>query len=1053
MKTFLRVIAKGYTERYPDISRLTFIMPNKRSGAFLLREFNSSSSTPAIGPEIISISDFVAMQNERVVDSRLDLLFRLYDCYRRLPGSNEDMTFEKFYSWGETVLTDFNEVDMHMADAEEVFKNVKDLNEIRSDFLTPEQKEVMVEYFGYTPEILSRNYRRFWETATKETDDGKEGVTGKFRTLWQLLWPLYKSFAQNLKEHSLLTPGAAYRALAEKVEAGVEPFPGQKIVFVGFNALSESERRIFKGLKEMSVDVGLGDEPKADFLWDEVSRVFADREDPAVRFITANMRSDNFPMPKWMDDLLEHARPTEAPEIEVISVPSNVMQVKVAAEELKKIYKNTSTADIHDAKVAVILPDENLLLPLLYSLPEDYSNPNLTMGFPLKHTPVISFAALLRRLHQRAKISGKSAVFFFEDVRDLLGHPYARILFSSSLITDFVDRCESKRRVVVTEAQLSELGFDATEVFRFIPETDGPGAAIDYIRTIFTLIGDRMGRTADTYRKREVEQTYIKTYLDAVRRLGICLQEFDHRISVGSVFSLADRLIAGERVAFEGEPLQGLQVMGMLETRCLDFEKIVMLSVNEKILPRVGRNTTFVPNALRCAHGMAPANYQEELFAYYFFRIVGRSQKAVLTYDSRTSDSRTAGVSRYVLQMKYREHPLPLKERETRFDMPRNETRPVEFAKEGEIMKRLERYIISGPTAAADEKERKNFSPSTINHYLDCPLKFLYQDLMEIYMEREKMESIDAIDLGTIVHNAIEHLYLPDEKMRGHLLKEPVVMTRDKLRGLLNGVNSRGENLVTEAVRKRILRVHFNAKESELDTEALRGSALVIMQYIEEYVRKIILHDISIAPFRLWGTEIKETMGLTLEDGREVGMKMVIDRLDQLGASDPDAPFRVVDYKTGSAYLKAETLEAVFDGTYQTKYLLQLLLYSELFLQMMEELKAKGDPLPGGADLEKMKAQLQPVIYNVLQLGKNYGTLRPEIGEVKDLNMGKLRSEVEKDDHTYLNLLRKKIAEILSPDYTFSATPSDDLCSWCDYRLRCEVNGMKQNKISRELRD
>lgn len=1050
MKHFLKSVAKFYTDKYidKDISRLTFVLPNKRSGTFLLRYFREASfGRPVIAPEILSISDFVARNVSSVPDSRLDLLFRLYSCYVNLPGADSELSFEKFSSWGETLLNDFNEVDMQMANAEELFKNVSDLNSIRSDFLTDEQKEVMVEYFGANPSAFEDNLKRFWKSFgddSKDDEGSDPGVRKKFKALWQLMYPLYESFRKNLSEDGFATSGGAYRELAESLEDGKPLRDENKIVFVGFNALAESERRIFKALKAMKVVVGGGEEPKADFIWESVVKLLDldEKDDPALKFVRLNAL--RFPAP---EDFVARFNPVgrnELPSIEVVAVPSNVMQVKIASMKLKEFASRKGAGEkIQEARVAVVLPDENLLLPFLYSLPTDkegeskFANPNLTMGQPLRHTPVISFMRLLKKLHQRSRMAHGEPVFFFEDVRDILSHPYSRLLFNDVKISEFIQLNTDTKQITVSMSRLESLGKEnALLLFRFFPEGASPLDVLDYIYRLLIKVEECFGPGEEEKLRRQIEITYISTYLDAVTRISNSLREYPSiAVSAVGMFNLAERLLAGETVSFEGEPLQGLQVMGLLETRCLDFDQVIVLSVNEKTLPRVGKNNSFIPNVLRETFGMPPANYQEEIFAYYFYRLIGASSHAVLTYDSRTSDVRSGGPSRYLLQLRYfpSHEGLSLKETEFALEGKKGELKEIIINKEQDFQPLLESYIV-GPDEVEQEvpdkshRKLRKFSASNISHYNQCSLKFLYNDLLRIAPQREKIESIDAIDMGTIIHDAIEHLYLPNNNKK--LLEKPKVLSESDLKAILHGKNAKGEPLVDEAVRRAILKTHFHVTEDkDLDSGKLRGSAAIIQENIVSLVEDVVKEDIKLAPVLLWGCEIEKMIFWTLPDGRKVRMKMVIDRLDQVG-NDKNAPFRIIDYKTGTAHMEADSLEELFNDDYRTNYPFQLILYAELLLERFPEL---------GVSREDFERNLQLLIYHLPKLAEGKGRIHPKIAGKDIMSFSDLRDLEAACGVTYKDLLNSKIIEILDPSQAFRGTITEDSCSKCDFRLLCEI--------------
>lgn len=1063
MMKFLSAVARGYSKQYKDLSGLTFVMPNKRSGAYLLKAFSNVCERTMIAPRIITISDFIENTADNVIVSRIELLFRLFECYKSLPNGEQDVTFEKFSSWGETVINDFNEIDMQMVDPEEIFKNVYDLNSIRSNFLTPEQKKVMVEYFNYSPELASSEYERFWKDFDKAEEREKENAEGgnskglrkKFRTVWQLLLPLYTTLKNNLAEAGLTTNGGAYREAVEKIEGGYEPYVGERIIFVGFNALSEAEARIFRELKERG---------RADFVWDLAPSVFARKDEPALKYVAINSSKSNFPMPEWLRKQIEDSYSNELPEIKVISVPSNVMQAKVAAKELM---------EFKEKNVAVILPDENMLLPMLYSIPPNLGVPNLTMGFQMRHTPVISFVTLLKKLHQRVVREDGNTLLWFEDVKDFLSHPYSALLFNREKVEKFIRYYQGERKIVVPLKTLERLGENVPLVFRFFPENVEPGEIIEYILSVLNRVREKL-RESEAKDKgilhSEVELVYIGTFTDSLIRMANCIAEFNVKISPGEVFHIAERVIGGENVALEGNKLNGLQVMGVLETRCLDFDKIVMLSVNEKVMPRVGRSSTFIPNVVRTAFGMPPANYQEELFAYYFFRILARSHDAILTYDSRASETRTPGPSRYLLQLKYLAEKPIIEEVEARFDLPRGMEGNIKVEKTEALRPYIDRYIISDEENQPKDKIR-NFSASSLNNYFICPLRFLYNDVLRLGTEREKIETIDAIGLGLIVHSVVESLYFPPDK-RGRMLERPILITPDYLKGLLDEPSAMDtedpddaaetgmpETRIEREVRKAILKVHFEMPDEKLEKGKLKGSAAIIFEYIVGYVRNVLKADLADAPFRLWGSEISRTLDLSIpvDNGethpveKKISVKMVIDRLDQEGAEGADRPFRIVDYKTGKVGLWAADLNEVFEGSYSAHNIFQLFFYAELFLLLIKRGEIK---IPGNVPFEEFEKRLKVLIYRVAALPDMKGKMVPAIGETDGTNrnvpdIGTLREIENEEELSLMDNLKKKIGKIIDEATPFEAEPSETRCKICDFRLQCEMKrAEKENLIN-----
>lgn len=1054
MKTFLRVVAEEYFKKYKSFKSITFVVPNKRSEIFLLKEISLLHDKAVLAPRILPITDFVSEISELVTDSRIDSLFRLYKCFCKIKEGKETMPFEKFCSIGETILSDFNEIDLQMASPDEIFKNIYDFNSLRSRFLTDAHKKVLVTYFGYPPEYFTDDINnRLWvkfEDFTKTLTDDKSKLKRKFHSLWSVLAPLYESFSESLSKDGLATSGGTYRKAVERLEEGFEPYPGEKIVFVGFNALSESETRIFRALKKMKVDLGGGAEDKADFIWDKVYPFFGTPgEDPASKYISLFSDSEQFPTPEHIEEALEKSYGESLSDIEVVAVPSNIMQAKIAGMELGKWADGLDEKELKDPGIAVILPEETMLVPLLYSLPGKFSHPNLTMGFPLKQTPVTGFSSLLRKLHQNAGRAGLSDAFFFSDVKDFLCHPYSHILFPVDVSTKFIRRNEKKRKLVVTTKELETLGDEALSVFKMLNRSSA-GEVLEYILAVFRRIRDRIDDSADSYLRSHIEKVYVATYIDAVIRLSHSVAEYRFELTPEDIFMLADKLLGGESVVFKGEPLEGLQVMGVLETRCLDFKKIIILSMNEKIMPRIGRNSTFIPNIIRMGFGLPPANYQQEIFAYYFFRLLGRCEKAFLTYDSRSSDNKSPGISRYILQMKYLAPKIRLKEIEASFALPKELNENIEIVKDSYIQQKLEEYYLGD--SEKEESGKRNFSASALKDYFSCPVKFLCKDVLKLPVEKEELESLDTAEVGSIVHKSIERLYFPEGK-RGRLLEEPILLTEEELDALLDEDNSKGETRIEREARRAILETHYGKDEEQSKNGKLEGSSVVILEFIVEYIKMIIRGDKKKVPFRLWGSEIERTVKYVLSDKKEIQFKMIIDRMDQEGNSDNNAPFRVVDYKTGKSHLKAEHYGKIFDGSSEASNVLQLLLYSELLIKSVDEGLIK---LPSWIDKERFKANLEMVIYEIPNLDKN-GMVAPQIEKYIDSrgteksrrikNMAEFRQLEGEIERNFMKDLEKHLEEILDPGRPFKGSLNEDSCKYCDYILHCKAwRAWKENE-------
>ena len=582
MIPFLKSIARGYASRYPDLSEFCFLFPNKRSGTFFLKYLKEECGNHLVlSPEVKTITELVADLSGRVVASRLDLIFLLYQCYRELRGlsatdleDGEDLSdFDSFRGWGETVISDFNEIDQYLADADAIFKNVKDYREITSNFLTDEQKEVMAEYFGRADSGDTSGFWKNFDTDEENLSDVKK----KFLYLWRSMSPLYDSLNSKLAARGMASSGGAYRIAVENLRlSGRDGLPFKKMVAVGFNALSASEAALFSEMRDF--EGYLGYDAFCDFFWDATGPVLSGGINSASRFVKANIKA--FPSPQWALPALGQSDVASLPDLKVVASPSNSAQVKIAGLILGEMRKKLSAKEISEARVAVVLPDENLLLPMLYSLPEGMGNVNLTMGYPLKLTSVVPFVKQLRLLYRNRRLAGGSAAFYHKDLRLFLSHPFSHAVFGTAAVNNLIGYIDRHHKAVVSLDEIIVFSQAAAELLDFSILDNNPDKAIWLLDSILSRVVEALPANGTGMMKSRLEIDHIEVYRDALRRLRDLLDEYKIHASPNTVFHLADKLLSGSSVGFEGEPLTGLQIMGTLETRSLDFDHLIILSMH-----------------------------------------------------------------------------------------------------------------------------------------------------------------------------------------------------------------------------------------------------------------------------------------------------------------------------------------------------------------------------------------------------------------------------------------------------------------------------------------
>ncbi len=1010
MLPFLQSIAKAYASRYNDLSEVCFLFPNKRSATFFLKYLKEEYRRHALlAPEVKTISDFVSDLSGLVVASRLDMLFILYECYREISGlpiseeENDDaINFDSFIGWGETVLSDFNEADLYLVNTEEIFKNVKDFREITSTFLTEEQRKVMAEYFGHTD---PGDPTSFWQNFDGKEDD-LSAPKKKFLHLWRIMSPLYNRFKERLEGEGLTTTGGMYRKATESLqEKGRDAFPYKKIVAIGFNALSTAEHTIFQELKDFEGYEGF--DSFADFFWDSTGPVLNSDENSASKFVRSNILS--FPCPDWALPSLKLSDTDALPsKLRVAASPSNSAQTKIAGNMLAELRSRLSGEAFKNAKVAVVLPDENLLLPMLYSLPDGMGDVNLTMGYPLRLTSVVPFVALLRKLIYNMRAVGENVGFYNRDLKLFLAHPFSQVLFSSKAVNAVLRFVREHHKIVVSLDELKELMGESAEILKGPSKTASPKEALDYLDSLLENVERMLPAFDGEMIKSRLEMSHIRVYRDALRRLADIMDSYQVKMKPSTVYRLADRLLAGEKVGFEGEPLSGLQVMGTLETRSLDFEHIFILSANERVLPMRARGKSFIPDSLRHAYGMPPSNYAEGIFAYYFYRMISRAKEVTMIYDARTGGGvRSGDVSRYVLQLRHLYAKGRLREEDWKFILSGKSPYDPSVTKTPEIRARLEEFLKAGG---------RNLSASALQAYRECNVKFFYRTLLNISDDPETSEFIDAITAGNILHDVMQKVYIQDD-LKGKLLLPPVVITEEYIDRLL-GAPEYLARLVSRSVNK----LHFRLKDEDLDTP-LRGASEMVASRIREQVERILRHDRQLAPITVYGLELADNLQVELHGGEKVNFRFAIDRLDEI-QTEAGPLKRIVDYKTGSIKLTAESFEDLFDGDYRSEQVFQLFTYGWLL--------GKWENKP--FDAEKVRLE----IYDVPGIEKGEVNL-PKIGKTDEEGMLSGRPEPVEVYGEYSEAFDEGMTAML--EEIFSEAPfqacDEDRCGLCSFKVLC----------------
>lgn len=975
MEAFLQQIARAYvTYESGKMMDYCFVFPNKRSGLFFANYMRQLSDAASLQPQLTTINELVMDLTEEVEATRLELLFMLYNVYCEVMaerGHDKDiMEFDRFVYWGDVILNDFNDVDRYLVDASQLFRNISDLKDLQSNYLSDEQIDVIRKYWGDVS-IHTAGVDDFWRHITK---GGDNPVSESFIRLWHIMLDLYERFNERLTQLGLAYNGKAYRkAVTRLKEIAADELPCRRYIFVGFNVLSTSEIRIFEILQQRGV---------ADFYWDYASPAFNNRNNKATRFLyeyVSRFKSiypvANEPIGHFGDIVIE-------------GIPSNIGQAKRAGDILATLRaEDSKIGDDEEMRTAVVLPDEQLLVPMLHSIPSSFANINVTMGFPLRHTPVAALMSNIVLMQSKARNLHGDRAYYYEHVFSVLSHPLLRSI-APEACQRLVDEINTKHIYNLGSKYAMEEWPELAPVFAPVYNPRNPEQVFDYASQLSLWLLENMTRLGAG----EVEMGFVKRYHEGVARLRHLSALYAVEMSDKTFFQLLDRTLSGESVNFVGEPLKGLQVMGVLETRALDFDTIIMPSMNERVFPSRHYAPTFIPNNLRLAYGMATIEFQESIFAYYFYRLIARAKRVYLLYDTRTSGIKSGEMSRYLNQLLYLYPQENVKRIVRSYKAMAVEPRNISVRKSEDDIKALGVYL--------DPNSGRYLSPSAIDKYVKCPLAFYLEYVKNYRVDSEMTDYMDEGTFGNVLHEVAQHLYQSQVPIGA----EDVEITEQTLDDMIK--NSRAiEREVTRAINQHYL------KRGEDCYDQLIGEDMILGEMMVKIVKTMFTRERELAPFTFVAAEQSYPCRLKLADGMEVNLKGKIDRVDRL----QDGTIRVTDYKTGSDKISIDNMDQMFETGNENhqKCFLQIFLYANAY-----------------ALHQKYHGPIQPLVY---QMGKMGNTpISPlEIGRVPVNDIRDFNSE-------FINGLTVRMKELFDPDVPFCSTPDRHACRYCKFTTICD---------------
>jgi ATP-dependent helicase/nuclease subunit B len=972
MKAFLEEVAEDLVGRLgDDLQHAAIIFNNKRPAAYLQNHIAGILKKPFWSPAFYTIQEFFGLSSDLKIADPFTQFFTLFKVYNDLliAEGQKPMEPAKFYPIARIILSDLTQIDNDLVDAMKLFEELEDIAEIdfQFDYLTDEQQEFL---------------KGFW----KSYSEGKQKKQQEqFIRMWRRMPEIYLRYQLALKDKGFITMGQVYRKLAEgkNLPDFTSPFKKGKLVFVGFNALTRAEAKVFKRFQDQGLAL---------FYFDTDAYYINDKTQEAGLFLRKNLEQTG------LDNALGTSKPlikSAAKTVKVYKTQGHSAQAKILHGALQSEYPQLVNSE-RAGKVALILADESLLLPVLQTIPTHYHdgqknhplNVNVTMGYPLAASSIFGLADLWLAVQAQMN-EGRKETVNFKEVEAFLSHP----------LTGINEKMRGKIQQKLIEEQLAEVpvsrltGQKGLLALFFTRVLDASTATLAFQEVLNYILDKQL----ELKSLKQTEADLFVATLKELNRLHDTLTEHlsthrpsdnaeqDQRKELSFVLSLIQRAIQGIAVPLSGEPLQGIQVMGLLESRNLDFEHVYILGVNEGILPQTSISTSFIPDSIRRAHGLPVLENQDAISAYMFYRLLQRSEKISLVYNGQTDESNTGEPSRFLRQLEY-ESGYTFQYFEQQQSIATENRTAVQVEKDKHVMFLLSRYLTG----------KKRLSATALTAYVNCPLQFFYKYVAGIEEPEEVVENVEANIIGSMLHWVMETFYR-------NLAKADPLITKDRIADYRSKITSLSEKAFAQIV--------FKDQDHAVNHN---GMQKVVLAIVKEYADIILDNDEEHAPFKILALEKKDQIDFTFQvHGVEkcITLHGIIDRIDE-----KDGVVRIVDYKTGADDLRFSSIEEAFDtnGNKQNKALIQTLFYTQVY-----------EPANATANVE-------PNIYSIRSM-RNDGPWFME-------GRGKLKLSGERLETVkglFLEQMRRKLSELFDENIPFTPTTNENGFLYSSYTTLC----------------
>lgn len=959
-RTFLEYVAEDMLAKWgTDMSRIVVVFPNKRAALFMNEYMARMAGKPMWSPAYTTISELFGKHSEYVVGDSIKLVCDLHKSFVKCTGIDE--TLDHFYGWGQLLLTDFDDIDKNMADADKIFCNLKDIHELDDlSYLTDEQRELLKRFFA--------NFSHDQETELKK----------RFLSLWSHFGDIYHDYNQRLRNQGIGYEGAIYREVATRKDI---EFEYDTYIFVGFNLLQKVEQELFANLKKAG---------KAHFYWD-FDTYYMPRNNSAY----TNAAGKYIAM--YLEDFPNELDVCSADIYQNMRRPKDVSFVMASTENIQARYASQWLREegrcLAGRKTAVVMCDEAILAPIIQSLPPEADKVNITSGFPLGMTPIASFVSLLLDTYTSG-IAGKGTCYRAQYASKLLRHAYTRYI--SDKANDVYATIKEQHLVYPDHATLTMNGEDQGLALLFKTINIGNVHLLHHVETIIKLIGVNAKDTEDAFLQESVFRMYT-----IINRLEQLAANGDMDVDINTLRRLIKQLIAAATIPFHGEPVVGIQIMGVLETRNLDFKHLLLLSCNEGNMPKGVNDSSFIPYAIRKAHGLTTIDNKVAIYSYYFHRLLQRAEDITIVYNNTTDNGHTGEMSRFMLQMMV-DGQQKIKHYNLLADNSPIAHKPKSVSKAGSIKEKLDGM--------------KSLSPSAINRYIKCPLMFFYQYVASIKEPDCEDDVVDNRMFGNIFHKSAQLIYDEIMSHNNGRIEKASIQKYLNTKGLL-------ESIVDRAFNEELFKV-----KNSMRSPYYNGLHLINRKVLIEYLRQLLHSDQRTAPFEMLALEdaVYTQIAFETEDNnvRKIRIGGIIDRLDRVtDARTGVSTIRVVDYKTGiQATRKIKEIEEIFSdmniSQKHSDYYLQAILYSLI--------------VDNSTKYNKQKDCVSPALLFVKQASKeNYDPVL-EIDSQKIANVREYKVEFEQH-------LKEVLHDIFNTNLPFTPTTDNTRCDKCAYRRICKV--------------